>query len=787
MLGLGLGLTFQSGSNVNYNPANDPELVSLISARSGLTLADSKGSNPASILLPYIHRESAGTYAAVTDNGALDIGSSDFTMCGWVNDLTPTNGTYYGIFGKGVNVSTPGRYAFYTNATTRTFLLFVQTTGNQYLINSTVVSNTAGWKFLLMSVNQTTKKIYFYIDNVLVNAGGTTFTGTFPAMDNKFKFFLDGLNDTNGVTADRFTGHKSDVRIYNRLLTDPEMLTLFQRGDVSGAKAHYPLSQISAVDVSGNNYHPASSYLAANLNYSAYGSRHGLDFGYDVYKGSAYPDVHIPHKSDGTSISTTNLIAAYWKDISVPGDLAFHNRIDSSILFTHANWDRSNVTIYSDFARSAYHKYVVATPKLWHISVLTVLKIKLFKNAGYKGKDFVKYSANRLEEIISCSVDKTAANLRSTLKYSNNYEAYHDISYVFDARNIVATRGNYMLIMRANRYVDFYSDGGIVADHTYDAIGEFITCQFAYIYENGDCIFGFDNYLKYSHDGLATVHDVTKLDINGDPYTIATKGTFHRLEPDNYFKLNGVEMPVWGTYSTAAETYQIEVNGWYSVDHGVTVKSFIHWAGDGTFNSVGHIHGIYFNEIDSSFWVLTGDGDATHAMNKWIKCTYDAGTDTWTNVEQASSTSVGVHKTVGMTWKNGYAYWGADGGPTGIWRVPYADILTTAKYDRVEPFDLNGTVPAESIIGWFADEQNIIATYWKNYRGIAVSSDKGLSWYTHIIEGGPDLVAGQWGTYVNIQPKNGLGQYLIHIIGTGESVESSYMRNDVMLLKIDKP
>ena len=183
---IGTGNSFSLSSY--WNPlkplgGETPSLWVKENSRSGLTLTDSVSSpaNDLSILLPYLYRNSS-EYAYINDNGALDIGGTDFTLCGWVNN-TQAKSAYRYFFGKHVSGGVAGRYGIYADITTGYFACSAQSSVGNKAITSTIDSTTAGWKFLLMEVDQTALVLRFFIDNVQIGAD-LAYTGTFPAMGN---------------------------------------------------------------------------------------------------------------------------------------------------------------------------------------------------------------------------------------------------------------------------------------------------------------------------------------------------------------------------------------------------------------------------------------------------------------------------------------------------------------------------------------------------------------------------------------------------------------------------
>jgi hypothetical protein len=791
MPGLGIGLSIALGGTLLNLPFVE-DLAFNSKVRTGLSLTDSISENNATLLFPYVNRTTIGLVGSVEDNGALDIGATDFTLCGWVNDQSLTNASVYIFFGKQVQGSLAGRYGFYTAPNDRKFHGFAQSSGTTIDIASTVVSNTAGWKFLLLDINQATKKIRFFIDNVQIGTD-STFTGTFPAMDNKYKFRLHGTNTTAGTSADSFVGHSCDIRVYNRLLTVDERAILFTKGNVDTVKAHWPMTTLSCFDISGNNYHPTFASLSgASIKYSQYGSNSGLSNGYDLYKSYALPNIHIPHVSNLSSITPTGLSAGYYNSKSVLNIDKLHNLYDSMILFANDFFDRSNTTIWNDYARAATSFFDVNNPKAWHISEMEINTIKLYANPGYLGMFYPVFYGDReyLKELFVYTTDKETTELKSALQYSKNYEAYHNIDYYFDARNIVATRDNYMLIFDSARYVQISIDGGVNILRQVD-LGAANVIQFAYIYANGNILFGTQTKMYYSHDLLQTFTESTVLDINGDPFVPSTYDNFLRITPDDYFTINGIEMPVWGVYSNSGGTIAENINAWYTIDGGVTVKSFFAFIGTGAATDVTHIHAIN-KAPDGSFWMQTGDSYSANLTSRWYKCIYDIALDTWVVTLIKSGSYTDPWKTTGFVFKNDMVIYSSDTDVDvtrlGIFQVNYTDIEDATKYDRIYNTNNNGKLASNAVLSSIlGNDTNIIATYWSGTKVIAISTNNGKSWFTHELTGGPVIDAIANSGYITIYPPNSAGYHLISIKEHGETYSNNFRLGTVLMLKITKP
>ena len=423
-IGVGVGIPF--GRSRGWNPLKPlgGELPTLwATKRSGSYLQDSEGNNIAEIHSSHI--TSSIKYRA--DATLFDIGLTDFTIAVWLED-TSVSDAQRNAFGKTTNGTQPqGMYGFLTGANG---LLYAQckTTEMTVSIPTAAKARTLGKVFALFEINQTTKVCKFFINNVQVGVD-TAFTGTFPAVDAKYEFVIGAGNvitTGTGYTV-AWTGHISDGYIFRKILTPTEKTTLYNRGIVLGALAHYPLQYpYDNSDFSGNGYTLTGSG-AQTYAYSIMGSMQPLNAGYDLYTKVANYSINVPYTDAGVAIAAS--YSDYDKYGSFAGNDLTHNGARSLIVFDNAFFDRSDATIYSDRARTAtpsvndfYSFYSAATPKRWFIDELCDEAFGLFFNADYKNKLFVlgnnPWDTDKdLREIILYDTQKTGSNLTKVLKY----------------------------------------------------------------------------------------------------------------------------------------------------------------------------------------------------------------------------------------------------------------------------------------------------------------------------------------------------------------------------------
>lgn len=180
----------------------------------------------------------------------------------------------------------------------------------------------------------------------------------------------------------------------------------------------------------------------------------------------------------------------------------------------------------------------------------------------------------------------------------------------------------------------------------------------------------FGHTKAYYSDDWTSLHEATVLDASGNPYVFDTYDTFTVTRHNGERQIvNGVEMYVFGNYCITDE-YNQKKNVWYTTDKGHTYKSAYEFGE----TMVRHIHNVYFNMADSSFWITTGDLDAEAYV---IKGFYNTQSDTW------SWTTIGngyYYKWAGMDIYNGEVFYALDHHPGEVRKCAYADVGDTTKH-----------------------------------------------------------------------------------------------------------
>ena len=175
-------------------------------------------------------------YAFVADNGALDINqaATDFCISGWAKANGDDNIEY--LFGKNVAGSVVGRYGFYKTAENTVNFLFETSTGLKQVTTGIDGDSDTNEHLVIGRIDLGGAKAYVYVDSVLINPGGTAFTGTFATMTNVYEFYLSEGNNSggSGLSGNFANTLIRDVRIYNKNITSDANLAKLQNNEKIG-------------------------------------------------------------------------------------------------------------------------------------------------------------------------------------------------------------------------------------------------------------------------------------------------------------------------------------------------------------------------------------------------------------------------------------------------------------------------------------------------------------------------------------------------------------------------
>jgi hypothetical protein len=335
------------------------------------------------------------------------------------------------------------------------------------------------------------------------------------------------------------------------------------------------------------------------------------------------------------------------------------------------------------------------------------------------------------------------------------------VGYHFSDLHLCTTKGDKILAFDGVGVLSLSLDKGATYPITLDLTGICNIITRARIYPNGNIMWANHTKCFYSTDDLATYHESTVLDINGDPFVPTTYDNFKVITNIEDVIINGIVIDVWGNYSILAGTQDDNINCWYTIDSGVTIKSCFKAGVSLSGQAFRHIHAVNFISVDNSFWMHTGDGSSGKTDCFWNKGTYNTVTDTWTWENKKAGQIIDLCKSTGFAYYNGYVYWGSDSsseGYKGIYKCLYSDILDESKYVKV--VDTTGTYG--QIVSFFGGANGVIIANEVLLKRLHISVDFGATWSVYDLTGGVTLDA-DLGMYCAATPANSDGYYRYEI------------------------
>ncbi len=412
--------------------------------RNGLTLTDAFGNN-ATILLPCFLASTSGH--RITGDNTRDsekiLDGNSYTIYYKVRQVNDIDNAVIVSFGGGLNAVRRGLEfrAYYER-----YSVFIAdgAVSQRYdlVLNINTNMKDQGVFDVICQINYDTKRVVCGVydsDNNLIgtesdidisgytfnnddNFEDFTFTSEYFVIENMKKF--TGLKTLEQCQADTY---RTDLQIH--------LANVFSAADISGNAQDFLHISITSDDIYYDNL---STWL--------------LDYGFDRY-GKLADNIrrHIPRDASGNSYAPTHAGGDPWYSsrimAEVLGNDFFINMVDCKIRFTHAFFDRSNVTIWGASARAGY--YDSSNKKDFHISELNQRTLQEWLNDGYKGRLFIHMNDNSIEsrdriilkEIFLYSTDKTGTNHKSILEYTNDAMAA-----ILDTSGDITYSGNYVAL-----------------------------------------------------------------------------------------------------------------------------------------------------------------------------------------------------------------------------------------------------------------------------------------------------------------------------------------------------
>ncbi len=213
----------------NSGNAND-EVGSVNGTVNGAVLTDDRFGNPNKA---YAFNTSNATQIIIPDAVSNSFTNTEsFTFAFWVKFgiLNPTNAL---VAGKGLTDGTWNGYSFFSNNTDLGYcngqgilMLYTASGGMQdACADNLIANNFADWQFIAGRYDGTSQMSILSIDGI-TQADTGSISGT---LDANSDLYLGGYpaNPYNNF----FSGSIDDIRIFNRVLTDDEILELYNESD----------------------------------------------------------------------------------------------------------------------------------------------------------------------------------------------------------------------------------------------------------------------------------------------------------------------------------------------------------------------------------------------------------------------------------------------------------------------------------------------------------------------------------------------------------------------------
>jgi len=202
----------------------------------GATAVTSGSSIDSSI---YYDFDGDNDYMEIIDNGSLDFGDEDFTLCGWVMSQDWTSDSYTGrVIQKGNNSTGGIRWLLNTSTTSWNWEIQIDDNSTQSQgyaeDNYPDDLNTDQWYLVCGTRNTSTNKLKMWIDGVDVTKASDTDdnTGSLAGQNGRNIIIGDRCTLAGGCpSGDASSGlNISGVFVWGRVLTSTEMLDIYSGG-----------------------------------------------------------------------------------------------------------------------------------------------------------------------------------------------------------------------------------------------------------------------------------------------------------------------------------------------------------------------------------------------------------------------------------------------------------------------------------------------------------------------------------------------------------------------------
>ncbi|MFA6597452.1 MAG: LamG-like jellyroll fold domain-containing protein [Ignavibacteriaceae bacterium] len=237
-------------------------------------------------------------YIDIPGTNNLHLNTNGLSLAAWINFTEPND--IHAIVGKHISGYGNGYYLMIRPATKFEFLV-----DSDFGLRSTESYNDGNWHFVVGTFDGSTMKLY--VDGALKSSQPKTYSS---------------LNDSTltigkhhaGVATDFFNGKLDDIRIFDKAISETEVLQLFNDGINlnQGLVVHYPFNG-NTNDESGNGKHGVK--YGATLTTDRFGNP---DKAFQFNGTSDYID--IPG-TNNLHLNSTGLTLAAWINFTEPNDI----------------------------------------------------------------------------------------------------------------------------------------------------------------------------------------------------------------------------------------------------------------------------------------------------------------------------------------------------------------------------------------------------------------------------------------------------------------------------------
>jgi hypothetical protein len=346
--------------------------------------------------------------------------------------------------------------------------------------------------------------------------------------------------------------------------------------------------------------------------------------------------------------------------------------------------------------------------------------------------------------------------------------------------HIVAVNGSKILKFNDADTLSLSLDSGVTYSIT-KVLSGISVIDYGFIFDNGNILFCSPTKCYYSTDNLSTYQESTTLGIDGQTFVPGTLCNFMPFSCElKEITVNGVKLHTWGAYVNAGTAEYVNINQWYTIDQGVTVKSGFKVGVSLPVINVRHIHFIKYDQFTNIFWMATGDIIGDVINNYILNGTYNTETDQWTWVVFGYKPydESAFYPIAGIAFDINYLYVCVEGPlegvmNEGVWRILKSDLIN---YDTHLEKILNVETTSMGLVKYNQDW--IVSNGWTNQLSF---SKNGINWKTTTF---PQLTTLEvWGGYICLGVLDN-GDYLFQCVEVGETVYN-YAKGATLLIKWD--